>query len=184
MTIHFLRAQTPPGTKWTPWERLGDLPAGDLGSEDPGGPVFLNALYMVQVHDFGAYLELSIARRDDSAIHDWRDFQRIKNELVGPEAEAVELYPAESRLLDTRNNFHLWVKKDGPFEFGFRQGRLVGFVDGLPQRPFDPGYQAEVALMTRGPASINGQSSPQRVSEERKKRRARRKQERKQKGKK
>jgi hypothetical protein len=36
-------------------------------------------------------------------VHDWRDLQRIKNQLVGPECEAVELYPAESRKVDTAN---------------------------------------------------------------------------------
>jgi hypothetical protein len=42
-------------------------------------------------------------RLDGQAIHDWRELQRIKNEIVGDEIEAVELYPAESRLLDTAN---------------------------------------------------------------------------------
>lgn len=51
---------------------------------------------------------LSIKRRDKSVVHDWRDLQQIKNMLVGTEAEAVELYPAESRLVDTANQFHLW----------------------------------------------------------------------------
>lgn len=45
-------------------------------------------------------------------MHDWRDLQAIKNELVGPEHEAIELYPAESRLVDTANQYHLWVLKD------------------------------------------------------------------------
>lgn len=52
---------------------------------------------------------LSIKRRDKEPIHDWRDLQAIKNMLVGPEYEAVELYPAESRVVDTSNQYHLWV---------------------------------------------------------------------------
>src|ERR1043165_2191444 len=52
---------------------------------------------------------LSIHNLKKTADHDWRDYQRIKNELVGPEAEGVELYPAESRLVDTSNQFHLYV---------------------------------------------------------------------------
>lgn len=52
---------------------------------------------------------LSIRRRDRAPIHDWRDLQIIKNQICGPEREAVELYPAESRLMDAANQYHLWV---------------------------------------------------------------------------
>lgn len=51
---------------------------------------------------------LSIKALDDSARHDWREFQWIKNEIVGKEWEAMEIYPAESRMIDTCNQFHLW----------------------------------------------------------------------------
>lgn len=56
---------------------------------------------------------LSIKRIDREPIHDWREFQMIKNTLCGPEREAVEIYPAESRLVDTANQFHLWVLPEG-----------------------------------------------------------------------
>ena len=56
----------------------------------------------------GGFIHLSIKSIDRKPVHDWRDFQRIKNELVGEEHEAVELYPAESRLVDTANQYHLW----------------------------------------------------------------------------
>lgn len=46
------------------------------------------------------------------------DAQRIKNELLGDEYEACELYPAESRLVDGANQFHLWAI-NGQFPFGF-----------------------------------------------------------------
>lgn len=52
---------------------------------------------------------LSIKRRDKAPIHDWRDLQAIKNQLVGPEFEAVELYPAEARVVDSANQYHLWT---------------------------------------------------------------------------
>ena len=54
---------------------------------------------------------LSIKPLDDSARHDWREFQWIKNQLCGKEWEALEIYPAESRLVDTVNQFHLWCLK-------------------------------------------------------------------------
>lgn len=55
---------------------------------------------------------LSVKRLDKAPIHDWRDLQRIKNELVGAEHEAIEMYPAESRLVDTANQYHLFAFAD------------------------------------------------------------------------
>ncbi len=72
--------------------------------------------------------------------HDWRDFQRIKNELVGPEAEGVELYPAESQLADSANQYHLWVFDGSGFRFPFGfNDRLVSDqpLEGGQQRPFE-----------------------------------------------
>lgn len=71
-------------------------------------------------------LHLNCRRTDREPCHDWRELQMIKNILVGPEHEAVELYPAESRLTDTANNYHLWVILEPGlrFPFGF-SGRAV-----------------------------------------------------------
>lgn len=59
------------------------------------------------------YWELSYRRRDRAPIHDWRVSQRIKNEICGPEAEGIELYPAESRLLDTANEYWIYAFEAG-----------------------------------------------------------------------
>jgi hypothetical protein len=53
--------------------------------------------------------ELSVERKDGRSIHDWRDLQAIKNMLAGPEYEAIELYPAEDRVVDRVNQYHLFV---------------------------------------------------------------------------
>lgn len=55
--------------------------------------------------------KLMIVNTDQSAHHDWRDFQRIKNDLFGEEYEALELYPAESRKVDPSNAYILFVFK-------------------------------------------------------------------------
>jgi len=52
---------------------------------------------------------LSIKRIDKEPIMDWRDLQAIKTQLCGPEAEAMQLFPAESRVVDTSNQYHLFV---------------------------------------------------------------------------
>jgi hypothetical protein len=91
---------------------------------------------------------LSIRRNDRSPARDWRHFQRIKNEIIGPECEAIELYPAESRLTDSANQYHLWALRDPEerFPFGFFEGRVVFGPEGAraigaEQRPFDEAPQ-------------------------------------------
>lgn len=84
-------------------------------------------------------IHLSIKRRDKAPLHDWRDLQRIKNELVGPEHEAIELYPAESRVVDTANQYHLWCFADDRVRIPVGwPTRLVTEVEanGSRQRPF------------------------------------------------
>jgi len=95
--------------------------------------VYVNDRYQVNVREaevsdgWPAMVHLSIKRRDKEPIHDWRDLQTIKNMIVGPEHEAVELYPRESRVVDTVNQYHLWVVKEPgkSFPFGFDYGRAV-----------------------------------------------------------
>lgn len=116
--------------------------------ESMAGDIYRNDTYQVIVRDdepesnvgqWPKMIHLSIKRLDREPIHDWRDLQQIKNELVGAEHEAVELYPAESRLTDSANQYHLWVlaDKEVRFPFGF-QDRLVGDVTfgKAKQRPF------------------------------------------------
>ena len=86
-----------------------------------------NDLYVVisKVEDNG-FTWLSIRRQDRKPIRDWRHFQRIKNELCGPEREAVELFPAESRLVDAANQYHLWVWPEGEHvPLGWEVERMV-----------------------------------------------------------
>lgn len=103
--------------------------------QEMGARVFKNSIYQVEVSfqemppPFGRVTYLSIKTRDKQPRHDWRELQRIKNELVGEEVEAVELYPAETRLVDTSNQYHLYCFPELQFEgkkfpFGYRE-RLV-----------------------------------------------------------
>lgn len=78
--------------------------------------IWMNDEYQVNVdknpeHGFGdvEVWHLSIKRRDRSPIHDWRDLQAIKNAICGHWVEAIELYPAETRVVDTANQYHLFA---------------------------------------------------------------------------
>jgi hypothetical protein len=59
---------------------------------------------------------LRIGRIDREPIHNWSTLQTIKNEIVGAEYEAVELYPAQSRLMNNENVYHLWILAPGETE--------------------------------------------------------------------
>lgn len=91
--------------------------------------VWANKLYVVHLIVEGAVTHLSLRRQDRGSTIPWRHMQRIKSELCGEEAEAVEIFPAESRLVDTANQRHLWVLP-GRLPFGINDGRVIGDEDG------------------------------------------------------
>jgi len=106
--------------------------------------IFINDKYQVSVKKIQSPIAacdiiwLSIKRLDRQSLHDWRELQQIKNELVGEENEAIEIYPAESRVVDTSNQYHLWVFSDPTYRIplGFNE-RMVSDVSvgGSKQRP-------------------------------------------------
>lgn len=140
--------------RWTPFVQSDTISqnqgtSGPLGVRTTGfDECWMNNRYTVLVRRapddpiFGPVVHLSIRRNDRGAARDWRDFQRIKNELVGPETEAIEFFPAESRLVDAANQFHLWAFPKYRFTVGF-QNRDVrdhgGEMFGATQRPFNQG---------------------------------------------
>ena len=118
--------------------RLAEETGQDLPDE-----LWKNDRYVVIVrrdsNGFVAYL--SIRRSDRKAARDWRDFQAIKDQLAGEDVEAVELYPAKTRLVDTANHYWLWMLPPGArFPLGFPEGLVLDsgegpFVEGVVQRP-------------------------------------------------
>lgn len=109
---------------------------------------FKNHLYQVLLREYPYEKSkpemiswLVIRRIDSEPVRDWRHLQRIKNELCGPEREGFEMYPAESRLVDTSNQYHLFVLPLGvPMPFGYATRDVSDqLTDGNrnKQRPFD-----------------------------------------------
>lgn len=139
---------------WTPFE-TASLPDGPLN--DRPIRVYMNSRYQVNLYKvnggpiFGDVAWLSIKALDKQARHDWRDMQRIKNEIIGEEYEGIEIFPAESRLVDTANQYHLWVFMHGfRMPFGFNE-RIVcdaedGVYAGARQRPFERGARPDDCL--------------------------------------
>lgn len=111
-----------PLTEVEPNPRLRD-PALTEGTD--GLRVFQNDRYQIVARTHGDMTWLSIKRHDRGTEIPWRHFQQIKNEVCGDECEAVQLYPAESRLADTANEYHLWVLPAGmPVPLGFSKGMV------------------------------------------------------------
>lgn len=140
-----------PPVNWDePWEpfRPGTLPTieDDMDRDRLIG-IAINNKYQVNIYavgvgePFGRVVWLSIKARDKSPRHDWRDLQRIKNEVCGEEFQAIEIYPKEEHHVDTSNQYHLWVFLDGyemPFGF-FERCLMDGSFDGSVQRPWPEG---------------------------------------------
>lgn len=123
--------------------------------------VFLNNRYQVNVRklktpgddEHGRWpcdvAHLSIKRIDKDRVgpERYRDFMRIRDELVGPEFEAVEIYPPRSDEVDTANQYHLWVflAAGMTLPFGWHGQRMV--IDTVEpgsnarQHPRDPEHR-------------------------------------------
>jgi hypothetical protein len=69
--------------------------------------------------EMDGFIHLIIRRFDRKPIHRWYDLMRIKDEILGEESEAVELYPAKSRLVDEDHIYHLYaLPNQQRFNFG------------------------------------------------------------------
>lgn len=95
---------------WTPFQERPDV----LGH--PSAPkgllrAYCNSMFSVQVYGSlyahsdgscvrGCRLTWLGIRRHDEGRPSWADLQRIKNEILGPEAEAVQVMPPVSLLVD------------------------------------------------------------------------------------
>lgn len=71
---------------------------------------------------------LSIKRIDRERIRNWADLQQIKNMICedGENRFAVEIFPPESQLMNTANQYHLWVfPPDFDIGLGYLDGRSI-----------------------------------------------------------
>jgi hypothetical protein len=89
--------------------------------------LYRNDTYVVMIERTEPYIHLCIRRHDSEPCKNWKHHQQIKSELIGPEYEAVELFPAESRVIDTTNEYHLWAHPSPSyrFPFGFSWNRFI-----------------------------------------------------------
>lgn len=158
------RRGSTPAREWTPFAEAtphrNGVPAPEALVENE--TLWVNSHYVVHRHLLEGKMEgaihLSIRDHKRRAVRDWRHFQRIKNELAGKEREAIEIFPPESNLVDTANQYHLFVLPMGvTTPFTWKDGRHVdstgnsedtkkwvasyGYdpstIEGAKQRPYD-----------------------------------------------
>lgn len=113
--------------EWGQWEELEHnytaLKRGIAHLKPEGLLRFVkNNRYSVQFYEhqtsWGLITQLLIRRHDSKPNISWADKQRIKNELIGPEATAIEVFPSQANLIDAANVHHVWILPPG-FEIPF-----------------------------------------------------------------
>lgn len=108
------------GQKWGEWENrrlLLKLPSAPPDLID----AWCNDHFAVQLFELDGLQWLSVSKHTEGTSPlTWAELQRIKSELVGPEREAVQVFPRESELVDQAEMYHLWLYPAGercPFNF-------------------------------------------------------------------
>ncbi len=135
------------GRRWEPWQ------VSVLKVQGDEQLVYHNNRYHVFFRRYKSdrspypVVHLSIKNNDRSARHDWRDLQRIKNEIMGEEYDMVEIFPRESSKVDLSNQYHLWgYETTEPVFFqgglGWDSGRMVW--NGVSPRPNIPDAEGAV----------------------------------------
>ena len=94
---------------WGEWMMLRITPPRDFGNIGIFSTVHRNRVFAVLDRmDFSGARYLAISSL--SGIRPtWPEAQRIKNELAGSDATAVEVYPPQSEVVDQADMYHLWV---------------------------------------------------------------------------
>lgn len=95
--------------------------------------IWMNDRYTAHVDRFTqgtGVAHISFRRSDRRPVRDWRDVQRIKNDIAGEHIWAMEIYPDEDHLVDGANQYHLWCLHPGEVPpFGWVEGRMTGTAE-------------------------------------------------------
>lgn len=116
------KKQKPTSTSlWTEFERVYPMNAStnEPVEVEEGEEYWRNSFYTVLVKQLEPSegltgpVRLDIRHNQDKAIREWKHLQRIKNELVGEEREAMEIFPPQSMVRDMSNIHNLFVTPVG-----------------------------------------------------------------------
>lgn len=116
---------------WGAWERIALAP----GQAGGGWAARCTACHKNRVfavlerHDASGAVHLAVSSL--SGIRPtWHEMQRIKDEIAGYDATAIEVYPPKDKIVDEADMFHIWVIP-GQLPFGLHvTGRTMRKVEG------------------------------------------------------
>lgn len=109
---------------WEPWELL-TFPRGTVGRGWAAEftKAHRNNIFSVLDRDVqGGVRHLAVSSLSE-VRPTWYEMQRIKDELAGMDATAVEVYPPHDQIVDGADMFHIWVLAQ-PLGFGLRSAAL------------------------------------------------------------
>lgn len=123
---------------WGKWETL-TFPAGTVGRGWAAGftKAHKNKVFSVLDRDAGGVRHLAVASLSQIRPS-WYEMQRIKDELAGVRATAVEVYPPHHEIVDGADMFHIWVLPE-PLSFGLRTPAAVTLHQPHPAENIEPG---------------------------------------------
>ena len=87
---------------------MGSRPTTDLDG-------FVTQITEHNIPGIGWVRKLSVERRDRSDGITWDEMQDLRDEWLGADTTAVEVFPRADELVNERNRRHLWEWPDCPF---------------------------------------------------------------------
>lgn len=97
--------------RWPVWETIRFAPgtAGPSGWPASVTCAHRNGIFCVLDRpDFSGARHLAVSSLTGERPT-WHEMQRIKDEIAGPGATAVEVYPPSAEVVDGADMYHLWV---------------------------------------------------------------------------
>lgn len=68
-----------------------------------------NGIYDILYDEINGYKHLRIYRTDKKPVRNYMDLLEIKNDLLGKETIAIEVYPKLSDFKNGSNTYHIWT---------------------------------------------------------------------------
>lgn len=105
--------------QWGPWETLHFLPGscGGGGWASEFTTAHRNRVFSVLDRMTGPGIRHLAVSSLSGIRPTWWEMQRIKDDLAGADATAIEVYPPRTDVVDEADMFHLWVLR-GKLPFG------------------------------------------------------------------
>ncbi len=106
---------------WGDWETMPGPFSEQRGWLSQCTRAHVNRVFSVLERNVGDVVHLAVSSLSERRPT-WPEMQRIKDEIAGPDATAVEVYPLHDEIVDEANMYHIWVLPEH-LGFGLPTGR-------------------------------------------------------------